>query len=126
MVYCVDDPIAARQLEEAGAVAVMPLGAPIGSGLGIQNPVNIRLIVEQTRVPVIVDAGVGRHREDLLDDPNAGNDDIRDAAIDLYSVLARHRGARTAAMAKATREGTAPRTAIPKVAARESTVPRGT
>ena len=59
MVYCVDDPIAARQLEEAGAVAVMPLGAPIGSGLGIQNRVTIRLIVEGARVPVLVDAGVG-------------------------------------------------------------------
>jgi thiazole synthase len=59
MVYCVDDPIAARQLEEAGAVAVMPLGAPIGSGLGIQNRVTIRLIVEGAKVPVLVDAGVG-------------------------------------------------------------------
>ena len=59
MVYCSDDPIMAKRLEEAGAVAVMPLGAPIGSGLGIQNPVNIRLIVEQANVPVIVDAGVG-------------------------------------------------------------------
>ena len=59
MVYCVDDPIAARQLEEAGAVAVMPLGAPIGSGLGIQNRVTIRLIVEGANVPVLVDAGVG-------------------------------------------------------------------
>lgn len=59
MVYCVDDPIAARQLEEAGAVAVMPLGAPIGSGLGIQNQVTIRLIVEGANVPVLVDAGVG-------------------------------------------------------------------
>jgi thiazole synthase len=59
MVYCVDDPIAARQLEEAGAVAIMPLGAPIGSGLGIQNRVTIRLIVEGARVPVLVDAGVG-------------------------------------------------------------------
>ena len=59
MVYCVDDPIAAKQLEEAGAVAVMPLGAPIGSGLGIQNRVTIRLIVEGARVPVLVDAGVG-------------------------------------------------------------------
>ena len=59
MVYCSDDPIMAKRLEEAGAVAVMPLGAPIGSGLGIQNPVNIRLIVEQASVPVIVDAGVG-------------------------------------------------------------------
>ena len=59
MVYCVDDPIAAKQLEEAGAVAIMPLGAPIGSGLGVQNPVTIRLIVEQSKVPVLVDAGVG-------------------------------------------------------------------
>ncbi|MCJ7421803.1 bifunctional sulfur carrier protein/thiazole synthase protein [Sphingomicrobium astaxanthinifaciens] len=59
MVYCVDDPIAAKQLEDAGAVAIMPLGAPIGSGLGIQNRVTIRLIVEGAKVPVLVDAGVG-------------------------------------------------------------------
>ena len=59
MVYCVDDPIGAKQLEQAGAVAVMPLGAPIGSGLGIQNRVTIRLIVEGANVPVLVDAGVG-------------------------------------------------------------------
>ncbi len=59
MVYTSDDPVVARRLEEAGACAVMPLGAPIGSGLGIQNRVNIRLIVEQAKVPVLVDAGVG-------------------------------------------------------------------
>jgi thiazole synthase len=59
MVYCVDDPIAAKRLEDAGAVAIMPLGAPIGSGLGIQNRVTIRLIVEGAGVPVLVDAGVG-------------------------------------------------------------------
>jgi thiazole synthase len=59
MVYCTDDPIAAKQLEDAGAVAIMPLGAPIGSGLGIQNEVTIRLIVEGAKVPVLVDAGVG-------------------------------------------------------------------
>lgn len=59
MVYCSDDPVFARKLEDLGCCAIMPLGAPIGSGLGIQNPVNIRLIVEQSRVPVIVDAGVG-------------------------------------------------------------------
>lgn len=59
MVYCSDDPVYARRLEEAGCCAIMPLGSLIGSGLGIQNPVNIRLIVEQSRVPVIVDAGVG-------------------------------------------------------------------
>jgi thiazole synthase len=63
MVYCVDDPIAAKQLEQAGAVAVMPLGAPIGSGLGIQNKVTIRLIVEGANVPVLVDAGVGTASE---------------------------------------------------------------
>jgi thiazole synthase len=59
MVYCTDDPIMARRLEHAGAVAIMPLGAPIGSGLGIQNRVTIRLIVEGAKVPVLVDAGVG-------------------------------------------------------------------
>ncbi len=59
MVYCSDDPIMARELEQMGCCAIMPLAAPIGSGLGIQNPVNIRLIVEQSNVPVLVDAGVG-------------------------------------------------------------------
>jgi len=59
MVYCADDPIAAKRLEDAGAVAIMPLGAPIGSGLGLQNEVMIRIIVEQSKVPVLVDAGVG-------------------------------------------------------------------
>lgn len=59
MVYCSDDPIAAKKLEDIGCAAIMPLAAPIGSGLGIQNRVNIHLIVEQTKVPVIVDAGVG-------------------------------------------------------------------
>ena len=57
--YTNDDPIACRKLEDAGAAAVMPLGAPIGSGLGIQNPNNMRIIREFSRVPVIVDAGVG-------------------------------------------------------------------
>ena len=57
--YTNDDPVICRKLEEAGAAAVMPLGAPIGSGLGIQNPNNIRIIKAQSRVPVIVDAGVG-------------------------------------------------------------------
>lgn len=59
MVYCSDDPVYARKLEDAGCCAIMPLGSLIGSGLGILNPVNIRLIVEQSSVPVIVDAGVG-------------------------------------------------------------------
>lgn len=59
MVYCSDDPIMAKRLEDIGCCAIMPLAAPIGSGLGIQNPVNIRLIIEQSKVPVLVDAGVG-------------------------------------------------------------------
>jgi thiazole synthase len=59
MVYCSDDPIMARELEQIGCCAIMPLGAPIGSGLGIQNPVGIRIIKENANVPVIVDAGVG-------------------------------------------------------------------
>ena len=60
LVYTSDDVRLAKRLEEAGAAAVMPAGSPIGSGLGILNPVNIRLIVENARVPVIVDAGVGQ------------------------------------------------------------------
>ena len=59
MVYCSDDPIMAKLLEDMGCCAIMPLGSLIGSGLGIQSPVNIRLIVEQAKVPVLVDAGVG-------------------------------------------------------------------
>jgi thiazole synthase len=59
MVYTTDDPLVAKRLEEIGCVAVMPLGAPIGSGLGIRNPYNILTIVEQARVPILVDAGVG-------------------------------------------------------------------
>ena len=59
MPYCIDDPIVCRKLEEIGCVAVMPLAAPIGSGLGIRNPYNIRIIVEHASVPVLVDAGVG-------------------------------------------------------------------
>lgn len=57
--YTNDDPVVARKLEDAGAAAVMPLGAPIGSGMGIQNPANIRIILETVSVPIIVDAGVG-------------------------------------------------------------------
>ena len=57
--YTSDDPIVCRRLEDAGAAAVMPLGAPIGSGLGIQNPNNISIILERAKVPVVVDAGVG-------------------------------------------------------------------
>ncbi len=57
--YVTDDPVACKRLEEIGCAAVMPLAAPIGSGLGIRNPFNIKLIIEQSKVPVIVDAGVG-------------------------------------------------------------------
>ncbi len=59
MVYCSDDPLMAKRLEEMGAAAIMPLASPIGSGLGMQNAVNIRMIIEDAKVPVIVDAGVG-------------------------------------------------------------------
>jgi thiazole synthase len=59
MVYCSDDPIQAKRLEEIGCVAVMPLASLIGSGMGILNPWNLRLIIDNARVPVIVDAGVG-------------------------------------------------------------------
>jgi len=59
MVYCTDDPVFARKLEDAGAAAIMPLAAPIGSGLGILNAVNLRIIIDQTKVPVLVDAGLG-------------------------------------------------------------------
>jgi thiazole synthase len=57
--YCIDDPIVCRKLEDVGCAAVMPLAAPIGSGLGIRNPYNLRIIIENAKVPVIVDAGVG-------------------------------------------------------------------
>ena len=57
--YTSDDPVLARRLEDAGCAAVMPLGSPIGSGIGIGNPYNLRLIVEQASVPVILDAGIG-------------------------------------------------------------------
>jgi thiazole synthase len=57
--YCIDDPVICRKLEDAGCAAVMPLAAPIGSGLGIRNPTNLQIIMEQANIPVIVDAGVG-------------------------------------------------------------------
>jgi thiazole synthase len=59
MVYCADDPVAATRLEAMGCVAVMPLGAPIGSGLGLQNPAMISLMMEHVKVPLVVDAGIG-------------------------------------------------------------------
>ena len=66
MVYCTDDVVYAKKLEEAGAAAIMPAAAPIGSGLGIQNRINVRLIVEQATVPVLVDAGVGTPSDAVL------------------------------------------------------------
>jgi thiazole synthase len=59
MVYCSDDPLMAKRLEDTGAVAIMPLASPIGSGMGIQSTINIRMIVDDAKVPVIVDAGIG-------------------------------------------------------------------
>ena len=59
MVYCTDDPLLAKKLEDNGASAIMPLASPIGSGLGLQNKVNISLIIKHSRVPVIIDAGIG-------------------------------------------------------------------
>ena len=60
MVYCNDDPLMAKRLENAGACAIMPLAAPIGSGLGIQNHTNIKIIRRQTKLPLIIDAGLGQ------------------------------------------------------------------
>ena len=60
MVYCNDDPLMAKRLENVGASAIMPLAAPIGSGLGILNKVNIRIIRNQTKLPLIIDAGLGQ------------------------------------------------------------------
>ena len=60
MVYCTDDPLMAKRLENVGAVAIMPLAAPIGSGLGIQNKVNIKLIKQKIKIPLLVDAGIGQ------------------------------------------------------------------
>ena len=59
MVYCSDDPLMAKRLEDVGAVAIMPLAAPIGSGMGMQATVNIRMIIEDAKVPIVVDAGIG-------------------------------------------------------------------
>jgi thiazole synthase len=59
MVYCTDDPLLAKKLEDCGASAIMPLASPIGSGLGIQNKINISIIIKQSKVPVIIDAGIG-------------------------------------------------------------------
>ena len=94
--YCSDDPVAARRLEQAGCAAVMPLGSPIGSGLGIRNPHNIALIVEQSDVPVVLDAGVGTASDACLA-MELGCD-----AVLVASAITRAK--RPAAMAQAMRE----------------------
>ena len=66
MVYCNDDPLMAKRLENVGACAIMPLAAPIGSGLGIQNKVNIKIIRNQTKLPVIIDAGLGQASDAII------------------------------------------------------------
>ena len=66
MVYCNDDPLMAKRLEDTGAVAIMPLAAPIGSGLGIQNYTNIKIIRNQTKLPVIIDAGIGQASDAVI------------------------------------------------------------
>ena len=66
MVYCSDDPLMAKRLEDTGAVAIMPLAAPIGSGLGIQNYTNIKIIRNQTKLPVIIDAGIGQASDAVI------------------------------------------------------------
>ena len=66
LAYCTDDPILAKKLENIGCAAIMPLGSPIGSGLGIINPLNIKMIVDQSNIPVILDAGVGSASSDCF------------------------------------------------------------
>ena len=66
MVYCNDDPLMAKRLENAGACAIMPLAAPIGSGLGIQNKINIKIIRKQTKLPLIIDAGLGQASDAVI------------------------------------------------------------
>jgi thiazole synthase len=112
MVYCTDDVVYAKKLEEAGAAAIMPAAAPIGSGLGIQNRVNIRLIVEQAGVPVLVDAGVGAPSDAtlamelgcdavLMNTAIAGaRDPVRMAAAMKHAVIAGREGYLAGRMAK--------------------------
>lgn len=66
MVYCTDDPLMAKRLENSGASAIMPLAAPIGSGLGIQNKINIKIIRNQTKLPLIIDAGLGQASDAVI------------------------------------------------------------
>ncbi|MEX1141264.1 MAG: thiazole synthase [Thermoleophilaceae bacterium] len=103
--YTSDDPVLARRLEDAGCAAVMPLGSPIGSGMGIANPYNLRLIVESARVPVILDAGIGTASDAALA-MEAGCD-----AVLLASAVSRAKdpAAMAAAMRKAVEAGYAAR-----------------
>lgn len=121
--YTNDDPITAKKLEDAGCVAVMPLGAPIGSGLGIRNPHNIEIIVARATVPVIVDAGVGT-ASDVAVAFELGCD-----AVLLNSAVARARDpvAMAAAMREAARAGWGARHAgrIPKLSGAEASTPLG-
>ena len=99
--YTNDDPLVCRKLEEAGAAAVMPLGAPIGSGLGIQNPNNMRIIKDQARVPVIVDAGVGTASDAAIAMELGADGVLMNTAI----ALARDPGAMASAMKLAVEAG---------------------
>jgi thiazole synthase len=105
--YCSDDPVVARRLEQAGCAAVMPLGSPIGSGLGIANPHNIALIVEQAGVPVVLDAGIGT-ASDVCVAMELGCD----AVLVASAVTRAHQpGVMAAAMRDAVRAGRAARAA---------------
>jgi thiazole synthase len=121
--YTTDDPVLARRLEDAGCAAVMPLGSPIGSGQGILNPYNLRLIVEQARVPVILDAGIGTASDAVLA-MEAGCD-----AVLLASAISRAEdpGAMAAAMRKAVEAGYEARAAgrIPRRLYGEASSPAG-
>jgi thiazole synthase len=105
--YCSDDPVAARRLEQAGCAAVMPLGSPIGSGLGIRNPHNIELIVEQAGVPVVLDAGIGT-ASDACQAMELGCDAVLIASA---VTRARHPGLMAEAMRDAVRAGRSARQA---------------
>ncbi len=94
--YTNDDPVLARRLEDAGCIAVMPLGSPIGSGMGIRNPYNLRIIVEHARVPVILDAGIGTASDAAL------AMELGCAAVLIASAVTRAR--KPAAMAEAMRK----------------------
>ena len=105
--YCNDDPVMARRLEQVGCAVVMPLGSPIGSGLGIRNPHNIALIVEQSHVPVVLDAGIGT-ASDACSAMELGCDAVLVASA---VTRARHPGLMAQAMREAVTSGRAARRA---------------